>query len=373
MNIPFQAIFYGRRHETGVSGDYYDLLYKSPQFPADAEQIFRTRLCQSVQWKGGASTVPYNDAFLLWRLDEHRFLAGCVRDTENDAFGRPHALGIQCVFVNAMNLPNEFETAAQFLAALCVPQTWSGLINKNIAQDCLTVELTPQPFDTVPKSVVEIVENFVQSGVENLLICDHANFLTHGISLTFCPENQNVLSKTQASFQPVADDNSSPQKSLPTMTPKTFPKRSGVFPIFLCMVFMIVSVMLGVVVYRLHGEKGALKSQNDVLNLEKTKIVTELNGLSGFDSARDDPVGSIKKWKKQYDDLKNENHNLRRDAAKVVKKELEPLERTIADLGEQLNNMSAELRSFLSRYAIDEIEENENRNNSSNQDTAELF
>jgi hypothetical protein len=178
MKYNCPTIKYGRR--TAAGNDFYDVLSKTDDFPADAETLFRTRLCQSVEWKGGRAEERYGDCFLFWKLSDDQILAARLSDIGSDSRNRPHSMGIEAglLNVNEAGVP-----IAELLLRITQTPDWC---NGTIAE-------------TGGESrYAQSIERYIKSDAQSLLLASHPYFFARNIAMIDSPEATESAPPRQA-------------------------------------------------------------------------------------------------------------------------------------------------------------------------------
>jgi len=260
MNIEYPMIRYGRR-ALGGNADCYDVVSKSPEFPDDAERLFRQQVCQSVEWTCGdndRTLYPdrYPDSFLFWKLSAGRVLVARLTDAGCDSRGRPHALSIEAIVVGTDNVDRPM---AEFLARLMYTPDWT------YTPDWSGGTLSEVPGET---RHVENLERYIKSDAISLLLASHPNFHVSGINLICSPER--AVTNRSKPPPPVMMT----QRPNPQIKPLDTEEREGAQPLVIVSILLLLgTVVLGGLLYYSHTE---LESANSAL-VETKKQLAEMN------------------------------------------------------------------------------------------------
>ncbi len=180
----FPAACYGRGGDgPSSSHDSYRVLGHSPDFPSAAVRALE-ELAGSVQWSGGGSAERYSDCFALWPLDEPEqgLLLARLSDAGRDEWGRPHALRVEVVFVEACAASR----APEELAALLSPDAWPSA---NWPGPPEVLRLTPVDR---PSRLAKVLTQIAPTvgRLPRTLVVAHAHFRAQGFDLQVDAEGQ---------------------------------------------------------------------------------------------------------------------------------------------------------------------------------------
>jgi hypothetical protein len=233
MKLNCPTIRYGRR--TAAGNDFYDVLSKTDDFPDDAEALFRDRLCQSVEWKGGRAEERYGDCFLFWKLSDNQILAAKLSDIGSDSRNRPHSMGIEAGLVNVSGAGVPI---AELLLRITQTPDWC---NGTIAET------------GGDSRYAQSIERYIKSDAQSLLLASHPYFFARNIAMIDSPESSEPTPPKQVRNSP------SPVSDSPPPTPasemKKIPKilmPQIKFLKFLLVVLLVIGGATALVNYHLH-------------------------------------------------------------------------------------------------------------------------
>jgi hypothetical protein len=263
--MSFPIIQYGRRIDKTGKNDFYDVLSKSADFPADAEMLFRQRLCKSIEWstdvnadKNNDGTVtPYTDCFLFWKLSAAQILVAKLTDAGCDLCGRPHSIGIEAVLIgiDSVNPP-----VAKFLARFIQKADWA-------------VGTMPEEQDEYLYE--EVIKQYIENkNAESLLLASHIRFYSQGISIISTPECTEIIRQEPSTY--------CPNPALPSVQEFSKPRRwSG---LLLCItsigiLFLGTSIFLAKKVDNLQIELLNTQSESRTLQIKLQEAETKFGEL----------------------------------------------------------------------------------------------
>jgi len=179
--LTFPAASYGRNGESPPQAvDQYQVLFQSAAFPAKARTALE-ELVASVQWAGGGSADNYEDCFALWPLarSPEGALVARLMDAGRDRLGRPHALRVDAVYVEA----SELTTSPARLASVLSVAAWPG---KPWTGD--TQGITLNIGDVAGPVAAALEQALATSGLPRAFVARHAHFRAQGFDLVFDPD-----------------------------------------------------------------------------------------------------------------------------------------------------------------------------------------
>ncbi|MCL2709550.1 MAG: hypothetical protein FWE95_01610 [Planctomycetaceae bacterium] len=245
MKREYPTIWYGRR-ALGSNADYYDVLSKSPDFPDDAETLFRQQVCQSIEWTcGDHGNETYSDSVLFWKLSAGRILVARLTDAGCDSLGRPHAISIEACVVETDNVDMPM---AEFLV---------GFVN--MSDD---------------NRHVENIERYIKSDAVSLLLASHPNFHVSGIDLICSPERTVTTNRPKPVPPVVTTQPSNPY--MKAFDPKEKDVSKSLVVLFIFLLLCAVA-MLGGLLYYSHSK---LATANSAL-VEMNKYLEEMEDKLG--------------------------------------------------------------------------------------------
>jgi len=336
MKIECPAIRYGRR-TTAVNADYYDVLWKSPDFPDDAEALFRKRVCQSVEWTWGEyDSETYPESFLFWKLPATRILVARLSDAGCDSLGRPHAIGIEAIVVETDNVSMPI---AEFLTRLMCTPDWSGGM---LSEDLGEVQN------------VETIERYIRGDAASLLLASHPNFHVSGIDRVCSPER---IVTNRPTLPPVTAARPPSQQMKYTETNEiSNSKKNGNTSRWQFLFFLgcIASVAIAIVCYNLNTELRAKKSNLEEVRTQKSDVEKKLektkSDLKAEEEKRKTAEASLEEERKKLKAEKGAHARTVAEKEEAMKGLEDQLTAARKDAGAELNEANEKLKQDNQNY-----------------------
>ncbi len=172
--LRFPSASYGKNAKSSEPGaDRYQVLFLSEDFPTTARRALE-HLATSVQWAGGGSAQRYEDCYALWPLAKEPggALVARIVDAGCDRLRRPHALRVDAVYVESLEILDLPEQVGELMTSAAWPaKPWPG------PPGSIELEL-----GHVNPRVTAALEQAAAAGhaLPRILVADHSDLRAHG-------------------------------------------------------------------------------------------------------------------------------------------------------------------------------------------------